>query len=139
MGSLCAHLSDTQLHNTLATHVLDLNGVSDWAVLQARATTISAALLVASSRIMSLGLREVVAKCVVCLASSDRVPVCVGGLEAIGSFANHVEGEGKEIIPPLTQVTFLMSILSPGAYPFHSNGYCNHPGAYPFRDLPRVS
>lgn len=104
MGSLCAYLSDTQLHSTLATHVLDQDGVSDWGALQARATTLSTALLVASSRITALGLRGVVMQCVVGMATSDRVPVCVSGLHCIGSFVNHVEGEGKEILPPLAQV-----------------------------------
>ena len=104
MGSLCVYLSDTQLHGTLATHVLDQDGVSDWAVLQARATTISSALLVASSRIVALGLRDVVVSCVVSMAKSDRVPVCVSGLQGIASFLNHVEGEGREMLPSLCQV-----------------------------------
>ena len=104
VGSLCAYLSDTQLHNTLATHVLDQD-VSDWAVLQARATTISSALLVASSRIVALGLRDVLTTCVTSLATSDRVPVCESGLKSLGSFLNHVEGDGKEMVAPLCQVS----------------------------------
>ena len=79
--------------------------MSDWAVLQARATTISAALLVASSRIVALGLRGVLTRCVVSLAQSDRVPVCESGLKSLRSFVNHVEGDGKEMIEPLCQVT----------------------------------
>lgn len=108
VGSLCAYLSDTQLHNTLATHILDQEDVSDWAVLQARATTISAALLVASSRIVALGLRDVLTKCVVSLAMSDRIPVCESGLRSLRSFINHVEGDGKEMTTPLCQVTWLL-------------------------------
>ncbi len=104
MGSLCSYLNDTQLHSTLAMHILDQDGVSDWAVLQARATTLSTALLVASSRIEALGLREVVTRCVVSLASSDRIPVCEAGLRALGSFINHMEGEGQEMLAPLCQV-----------------------------------
>ena len=107
VGSLCAYLSDTQLQNTLATCILDQDGISDWAVLQARAATISAALLVASSRIVALGMRDVVAKCIVSLATSDRVPVCESGLRSVASFINHVEGNGKEMIPPLSQVMHL--------------------------------
>ncbi len=104
MGSLCVYLSDTQLQNTLATHVLDQDGVTDWAVLQARATTLSTALLVASSRVMDLGLRDVVTRCVSNLATSDRIPVCQSGLRCLGSFVNHVEGDGKEMLAPLCQV-----------------------------------
>lgn len=107
VGSLCAYLSDTQLQNTLATHVLDLDGISDWAVLQARATSISVALLVAASRIVSLGLRDVVKECVVSLASSDRVPVCESGLWSLASYLNHLEGDGAEVIPTLCQVTVM--------------------------------
>ena len=107
VGCLCVYLSDTQLQNTLATYILDLEGVSDWAVLQARATSISTALLVAAYRIVNLGLRDVVAKCVVSLASSDRVPVCESGLKSLTSFLNHLEGDGMEVIPTLCQVTFM--------------------------------
>ena len=98
-------MNDTQLQNTLATHILDQDRVTDWAVLQARATTISWALLFASSRISSLGLKDVVAKCIMNLASSDRVPVCESGLWSVGSFLNHMEGDGEIMIPFLCQVT----------------------------------
>ncbi len=104
VGALCAYLSDTQLQNTLATHVLDLDGISDWAVLQARAVTISSALLVASSRMVALGLRDVVTRAVICLATSDRIPVCESGLRSVCSFINHIEGTGEEMISSLCQV-----------------------------------
>ena len=87
--------------------MLDQEGVSDWAVLQARAATISSALLVASSRIMGLGLREILTKCVISLAKSDRVPVCQSGLKSLCSFINHVEGDGKEMSVPLCQVSVM--------------------------------
>ena len=119
VGSLCTYLSDTQLHHTLATHVLDQDGVSDWAVLQARATTLSTALLVASSRIAALGLRKVVTRCVISLATSDRIPVCESGLRCLGSFVSHMEGDGEEMVGPLCQVCQLGGavILGEGDFP----------------------
>ena len=110
VGSLCAYLSDTQLHNTLATHILDLDAITDWAVLQARATSLSSALLVASARIVTLGLRNVVKDCVIALATSDRVPVRESGLHCVASYLNHLEGDGAEMIPTLSQVSLETSM-----------------------------
>lgn len=73
IGALCAHLGDQELRTVMTESLLELEGVSDWAVLQARAAALSAALRSASARIVDLGMREEVASAVVSLASSDRV------------------------------------------------------------------
>ena len=104
MGVMCAHLSEPLLQSTLSSHVLHLDSVTDWAVLQARATSLSSALLVASDRIEALGLREVVRKCVVSLATSDRVPVRESGLGCVASYLNHLKGDGSDMIATLSQV-----------------------------------
>ncbi len=104
VGALCAYLSDSVLQDTLATHILDLHSVSDWAVLQARAISLSSALQLASGRIVDLRLRDAVKKCVVALATSDRVPVCESGLRCVSSYLNHLEGDGAEMMSTLCQV-----------------------------------
>ena len=73
IGALCAHLSDQDLQSMMTDSLLESEGVSDWAVLQARATALSAALQSASTRISELGLRERVMSAVVSFGSSDRV------------------------------------------------------------------
>lgn len=73
IGALCAHLSDQDLQSMMTDSLLESEGVSDWAVLQARATALSAALQSASTRISELGLREKVMSAVVSFGSSDRV------------------------------------------------------------------
>lgn len=77
IGALCAHLSDQDLQSMMTDSLLESEGVSDWAVLQARATALSAALQSASTRISELGLRERVMSAVVSFGSSDRVSWCL--------------------------------------------------------------
>lgn len=72
LGVLCAHLSDAELQSLL-TQILVVEGVSDWAVLQARATALSAAVQAASGRFVDLGVEREVASAVLTLATSDRV------------------------------------------------------------------
>ena len=103
-GHLCAHLGDTELQYHLSSSLLNLDGVTDWSQLQAKATALATAVGVASERIVGLGLREEVCQCVVTLASSDRIPVCESGLRCLESFANHVEGDVSALYGPLCQV-----------------------------------
>ena len=103
-GHLCAHLGDTELQSHLSSSLLNLDGVTDWSQLQAKATALATAVGVASERIMGLGLREEVCRCVMTLASSDRIPVCESGLRCLQSFVNHVEGDVSPLYAPLCQV-----------------------------------
>lgn len=77
IGALCAYLGDQDLQSIMKDSLLESEGVSDWAVLQARATALSAALQSASTRISELGLQERVMSAVVNFASSDRVRWCL--------------------------------------------------------------
>ena len=89
-GQLCAHLSDSELQTHLSSSLLSMEGVTDWSLLQAKATALATALSVAAEKIVELGLGEEACKCVVALATSDRVPVCEAGLRSLESFVNHV-------------------------------------------------
>ena len=66
---------------------------------------LATALDVAAERIEGLGLREEACRCVVALASSDRVPVCEAGLKSLESFVNRVKGgDVSPMYTPLCQV-----------------------------------
>ncbi len=90
----------------LTASILSLNneGGSDWAVLQARAVALSATLEVAAQRLLDLGLKRDVADTVVALATSDRVPVCVSGLQCLGSFVNKMDDDSAFVIGALKEV-----------------------------------
>lgn len=104
-GQLCAHLSESELRSHLSSSLLTLEGVTDWSLLQAKATALATALDVAAERIEGLGLREEACRCVVALASSDRVPVCEAGLKSLESFVNRVKGgDMSPLYTPLRQV-----------------------------------
>ena len=79
--SSVAHLSDAELQSHLSSSLLNMESVTDWSILQGKATALGTALSVAADRIVELGLREEAAKCVVALATSDRIPVCEAGLK----------------------------------------------------------
>ena len=104
-GQLCAYLSDTELRSHLSKSLLTMEGVTDWSLLQAKATALATALSVAADRISELGLREEACRCVVSLATSDRVPVCEAGLKCLESFVNHMTGgDVSPMYSPLCQV-----------------------------------
>lgn len=82
-----------------------MESVTDWSMLQGKATALGTALSVAADRIVELGLREEASRCVVALATSDRIPVCEAGLKCLESFVNHVKGgDVSPMYPPLRQV-----------------------------------
>ena len=103
-GVLCAHLTDTELIGLLSDSLLVQDVGGDWAVLQARAASLTAALTSASPRLAVLGLGESIAEAVARLALSDRVPVGVSGLQAVGSYLNHMQQGEDTVLPALTQV-----------------------------------
>ena len=75
LGTLCTHLPDQNLEDLLKGTVFVSEGVSDWAVLQARSTALSAALKSAGERISRLGLGREAREAVLTFATSDRVSV----------------------------------------------------------------
>ena len=81
-GVLCAHLSDDQLTFVLRGTLLCTEGESDWSVLQARATALSAAMETAFGRLQTTGTEEAAMKAAVRYASSDRVSGGGGGCGA---------------------------------------------------------
>ncbi len=72
--------------------------------MQARATALSATLEVATQRMLDLGLKRQVAEAVVALATSDRVPVCVSGLQCLESFVNKMSDNSPFVIGALKEV-----------------------------------
>ena len=110
VGALCAFISDEELLSLFQTSLLEREGVSDWAVLQARATSLSSALTIAPTRIIELGLRERVAAAVSALATSDRIPVCESGLKSARSFVNHIGGDVSLMVPLFCQVSVYLVV-----------------------------
>ncbi len=110
LGLLSSFLPDADFMQLLTTSILSLNneGGSDWAVLQARAVALSATLEVAAQRLLDLGLKRDVADTVVALATSDRVPVCVSGLQCLGSFVNKMDDDSAFVIGALKEVYIIM-------------------------------
>ena len=72
-GILCCHLSDDQLTSVLRDTLLRADGESDWSLLQARATSLSAAVEAAAARIEGVGMEGEVVNACVKFATSDRV------------------------------------------------------------------
>ncbi len=142
LGALCAHLPVPELGRVLKETVFVSEGVSDWAVLQARATALSAALKSAGGRIVELEMEKETREAVAEFATSDRVrggeeerkegkgregrkggkegeelcidkcsffrsqvPVCVSGLQCVGSYINYVAGDTPQLIPALSEVS----------------------------------
>ena len=73
LGMLCVYLTEPELQSVLKEKLLESEGVSDWAVLQARAVALSSALQSAAKRISGLGMGGEAAKAVLAFATSDRV------------------------------------------------------------------
>ena len=74
-GVLCCHLSDDQLTSVLRDTLLQADGESDWSLLQARATALSAAVEAAAARIEAVKMERDVVNAAVKFASSDRVSI----------------------------------------------------------------
>ena len=104
MGLLSSFLPDSELEQLLTSSILSLDTATDWAILQARATALSVTLDVAAQRIEGVGLKRQVADAVVALATSDRVPVCVSGLQCLGSFMNKMADESSFVVGALKEV-----------------------------------
>jgi HEAT repeat protein len=102
-GVLCCHLSDDQLTSVLRDTLLQADGESDWSLLQARATSLSAAVEAAAARIEAVKMERDVVNAAVKFASSDRIPVCVSGLQAVGSCINHLATDPAVVLPAFTQ------------------------------------
>ncbi len=104
LGLLSSFLPDDELEQLLTSSVLSLDNSADWAIMQARATALSATLEVATQRMLDLGLKKQVAEAVVALATSDRVPVCVSGLQCLGSFVNKMSDNSPFVVGALKEV-----------------------------------
>ena len=104
LGLLSSFLPDDELKQLLTSSVLSLDNSSDWAIMQARATALSATLEVATQRMLDMGLKRQVAEAVVALATSDRVPVCVSGLQCLGSFVNKMSDDSPFVVGALKEV-----------------------------------
>ena len=76
-GVLCCHLHDDQLTSVLRDTLLQADGESDWSLLQARATSLSAAVEAAAARIEAVDMERDVVNAAVKFASSDRVSTYV--------------------------------------------------------------
>ena len=74
-GVLSCHLSDDQLTSVLRDTLLRADGESDWSLLQARATSLTAVVEAAAARIEGVGLEREVVEAAVKFATSDRVSV----------------------------------------------------------------
>lgn len=70
---MCSHISDEQLTSVFRGTLLQADGESDWSLLQARVTALTAGVEAAAGRIAALGFEEDVVKAAVKYASSDRV------------------------------------------------------------------
>jgi HEAT repeat protein len=103
IGVLCSHISDDQLTSVLRDTILRTDGEPDWSVLQARATALSAAVEAAASRIEGMGMAGNVTSAAVKFASSDRIPVSVCGLQAVGSCINYLNSDPSTTLPALNQ------------------------------------
>ena len=64
----------------------------------------------AAERIEGVGLKRQVADAVVALATSDRVPVCVSGLQCLGSFMNKMADESSFVVGALKEVKYFSHI-----------------------------
>ncbi len=73
LGVLSAHLPNPELCGILKGSLFVSEGVSDWAVLQARATALSTALKAAGGRVVELGMEGETREAVMQFATSDRV------------------------------------------------------------------
>lgn len=73
LGVLCAHLPDPELLGVLKESLFVSEGVSDWAVLQARATALSVALKSVKGKIVELELEGETREAVLKFATIDRV------------------------------------------------------------------
>ena len=111
MGLLATYLPDQELESLFNSSILPHDGVTDWAILQSRATSLSTTLDAAADRIGDIGLKRDVANTVVALATSDRIPVCISGLKCLGSFVNKVTGDFPFVVEALKEVR-LMDTLS---------------------------
>eukprot|EP00731_Ephydatia_muelleri_P027538 Em0019g411a len=100
-GLLAFYLSVDQVKLAIMD-LVQIVGVPDWTILQAKAISLSSLLQHGFDRVVAVGLKEEACAAVVAYATSDRIPVCLSGLKALHNFMMQ-DDEQETILSALCQ------------------------------------
>ncbi|XP_019853006.1 PREDICTED: eIF-2-alpha kinase activator GCN1 isoform X2 [Amphimedon queenslandica] len=102
LGIILMYLSDAQLVDIMKNDVINLTGIGDWGVLQSKGITLKSAIDTDTDRIIDCDLKDDMESAILQLANSDRVPVCITGLDCITSFINQFKETPPTFLVALT-------------------------------------
>jgi hypothetical protein len=102
LGILCSCLSDDQLISLFRSHLVNTVSSNDWGTLQAKGSSLSSAIDCVADRIVECGLQDEVENAVVNLGKSDRIPVCITGLDCMSSYINQFNVTPNSFLLTLT-------------------------------------
>ncbi|KAK7087777.1 stalled ribosome sensor GCN1-like [Littorina saxatilis] len=93
-GTLCCYMPNPELTEAME-QLMDPDTSVDWTLRHGRCCALAVALKECPDKLCALPLRSTVVKSVSQLATSDRVPICLGGVRAVGYLLRYLTQEGS--------------------------------------------
>ncbi|XP_076452806.1 stalled ribosome sensor GCN1-like [Babylonia areolata] len=92
-GSLCAFMSEAEVSDTME-QLMDTDMSVDWTLRQGRCCALGVVLKECPDKVWPLPLRAALVNTVSLLALADRIPICLGGVRAVGYLLRHLLQKG---------------------------------------------